>query len=128
MSSMYCIGSLLSEGRFREDDERDRRESTAVLDRRPAAVFPSPKSGVTVRLLRPFVHRIRTSCRSGAPLSPGASVSNPRRRGQRELVSGGAEEVRGLRRAGAPPRVLVVHVVHLDRARRAVPARSCFGA
>src|SRR4051812_21705471 len=29
MSSMYCIGSLLSEGRFREYDERDRRESTA---------------------------------------------------------------------------------------------------
>src|SRR3954466_587490 len=28
MSSMYCIGSLLSEGRFREYDERDRREST----------------------------------------------------------------------------------------------------
>src|SRR3954471_11980340 len=29
MSSMYCIGSLLSEGRFRDYDERDRRESTS---------------------------------------------------------------------------------------------------
>src|SRR3954447_7938911 len=96
MSSMYCIGSLLSQGRLRDYDERDRRESTALVDARAGGAVPRvelsrglgrrSRCGLLVETLDSLRHPLRR-------IEPGVEGSSSPARARVLLVREGVVEL-----------------------------------